>query len=53
MRVWLRSGKEVNMDTLRADFIELDRIASRLQADFRRIMAKVDKKMSNRDNEGE
>lgn len=41
------------MDTLRSDFIELDRIASKLQADFDRIMVKVDKKMGSRDDDGE
>jgi hypothetical protein len=48
---WFLSGEQVNMDTLREDFIELDRIASKLQKDFEKIMVKVNKKMAARDNE--
>lgn len=39
------------MDTLREDFIELDRIASKLQKDFEKIMVKVNKKMAARGDE--
>ena len=39
------------MVTLREDFIELDRIASKLQADFERVVATVDKKMGRDDDQ--
>lgn len=39
------------MDTLRADFVELDRIASKLQKDFEKIVVKVNQKMGSRDDE--
>ncbi len=48
---WFLSGEQVNMDTLRADFIELDRLASKLQKDFERIMVTVNKKMAAREDE--
>ena len=41
------------METLRLDFIELDRIASKMEADFERIMATVNKKMAARDPDRE